>query len=292
MKALRITDFDAFLAVAEPFFARDEAASTIPLTILASLRHTKVDVASIELWRVDAGSVPVVFAVRTPPFSVVLAHGSIDGVRELARQRATAEQNGSAAVLPGVTGPEAMARAFAETFSQASGRPVREEKRMRLYVLRAVTWPPNPPPGSFRPAGAGDIERLTDWFAAFVEDVGMPSRAPREVIEQGVRSQRLHVWEVEGDVVSMAQRSPTVGTCTRVNLVYTPPARRGLGYASACVAALSQKIVEETRGIACLFTDLDNPTSNAIYQAIGYEPVSDYRELRFADGSDAATRAG
>ncbi|MBC8077176.1 MAG: GNAT family N-acetyltransferase, partial [Chloroflexales bacterium] len=30
-----------------------------------------------------------------------------------------------------------------------------------------------------------------------------------------------------------------------------------------------------------LFTDLANPTSNHIYQAIGYAPVVDIAELRF-----------
>ena len=31
-----------------------------------------------------------------------------------------------------------------------------------------------------------------------------------------------------------------------------------------------------------LFTDLANPTSNSIYQAIGYRPVADYADVTFA----------
>jgi len=32
-----------------------------------------------------------------------------------------------------------------------------------------------------------------------------------------------------------------------------------------------------------LFTDLANPTSNTLYQRLGYRPISDWTVLRFAD---------
>jgi len=56
--------------------------------------------------------------------------------------------------------------------------------------------------------------------------------------------------------------------------VYTPPAYRRRGYASACGAALSQLILDAGRRFCFLYTDLANPTSNQIYQQIGYEHVS------------------
>jgi hypothetical protein len=66
-----------------------------------------------------------------------------------------------------------------------------------------------------------------------------------------------------------------------VGPVYTPPERRGRGYATACVAALSQTILDEGWAFCTLFTDLANPTSNSIYQKIGYHPVCDFAEYRF-----------
>lgn len=50
-------------------------------------------------------------------------------------------------------------------------------------------------------------------------------------------------------------------------------------YASACVAALSQLILDEGKEFCTLFTDLANPTSNHIYQQIGYRPVCDFAEF-------------
>jgi len=72
---------------------------------------------------------------------------------------------------------------------------------------------------------------------------------------------------------------------SRVGPVYTPSPLRGRGYASALVAAASQAQLGAGRRFCFLFTDLANPTSNEIYQAIGYEPVCDVDEYRFTAAS-------
>ncbi|MGB1286752.1 MAG: GNAT family N-acetyltransferase, partial [Aggregatilineales bacterium] len=56
--------------------------------------------------------------------------------------------------------------------------------------------------------------------------------------------------------------------------VYTPPEYRKNGYASAVTAAISQEILNSGRQFCFLFTDMNNPTSNHIYQMIGYEQIS------------------
>jgi predicted GNAT family acetyltransferase len=71
--------------------------------------------------------------------------------------------------------------------------------------------------------------------------------------------------------------------------VYTPPELRGRGYASALTAAVSQAQLNGGRRYCFLFTDLANPTSNKIYQAIGYEPVCDVDDLRFEAPARADT---
>jgi predicted GNAT family acetyltransferase len=69
----------------------------------------------------------------------------------------------------------------------------------------------------------------------------------------------------------------------RINFVYTPPAHRGRGYASACVAALTRRMLDEGRRYCFLFTDLSNPTSNGIYRAIGYEHQANFKHVRFIE---------
>jgi predicted GNAT family acetyltransferase len=67
----------------------------------------------------------------------------------------------------------------------------------------------------------------------------------------------------------------------RVNLVYTPPNLRKKGYATACVAALTQRMLDSDKQFCCLYTDLANPTSNSIYQKIGYQPICDVQDWIF-----------
>lgn len=63
--------------------------------------------------------------------------------------------------------------------------------------------------------------------------------------------------------------------------MYTPPEARGRGYATSLTAAASADQLERGRRFCFLFTDLANPTSNAICQSIGYVPVCDMDQYRF-----------
>jgi len=64
---------------------------------------------------------------------------------------------------------------------------------------------------------------------------------------------------------------PTFGVA-RIGPVHTPPEQRRNGYTGAAVAAVSQRF-RDAGARVCLHTDQANPTSNGIYQAIGYRPV-------------------
>ena len=79
----------------------------------------------------------------------------------------------------------------------------------------------------------------------------------------------------------MSGASNAAAGVARVQRVYTPPGHRGRGYATACVEHQSRLLAE--RGLGCvLYTQLSNPTSNAIYQRIGYQPIAETLVYRFA----------
>lgn len=65
---------------------------------------------------------------------------------------------------------------------------------------------------------------------------------------------------------------------SRIGPVYTPRERRGRGYASAAVAQVSRMLCNQGVRIY-LFTDQANPTSNGIYQALGFRPTVDMANL-------------
>jgi predicted GNAT family acetyltransferase len=98
------------------------------------------------------------------------------------------------------------------------------------------------------------------------------------MIEEG----RLFFWDDSGPVSMAGLTRPTPHGIS-VSFVYTPPELRGRGYASAVVGRLSQRCLEEGRDFCTLYTDLSNPTSNSIYQRIGYRALADVTDLHFTD---------
>jgi predicted GNAT family acetyltransferase len=90
----------------------------------------------------------------------------------------------------------------------------------------------------------------------------------------------MFVWVDDDDepVNLTAATAPTYGV-SRIGPVYTPREHRGRGYASAAVHGVS-KLLRESGERPCLFTDQANPTSNKIYEAIGYRRLVDMANLR------------
>jgi predicted GNAT family acetyltransferase len=96
----------------------------------------------------------------------------------------------------------------------------------------------------------------------------------------------IMLWEDEGEPVSFAGWGGRTPNGIRVGPVYTPPELRGRGYATALTAELSQRLLDGRlfdggRQFCFLYTDLANPTSNAIYERIGYRRVAESAEVLF-----------
>jgi predicted GNAT family acetyltransferase len=105
----------------------------------------------------------------------------------------------------------------------------------------------------------------------------------RELVERLIGAEGLGVWD-DGGPVPVAARSRPTPTGASINLVYTPPKNRGRGYATACVAALSRRLLDFGKTFCTLFTNLANPTSNKIYRRVGYRLIADFVEIRFREG--------
>jgi predicted GNAT family acetyltransferase len=91
----------------------------------------------------------------------------------------------------------------------------------------------------------------------------------------------------------MAGSTRQVAGVVRVAGVYTAPAHRQRGYGGAVTAVATQAALDAGASAVVLFTDLANPTSNALYQRLGYRPVADRVLLRLTpdEGSGAGARA-
>jgi len=146
-------------------------------------------------------------------------------------------------------------------------------------------------PGTLRPACEADLAFFPDWCHAFCTDCNLPQHSPDQLLlrcRQHIERGETFFWDVDGLAVSTASAWGPTPNGIRISLVYTPPEYRGRGYASACVAALSQRMLDSGRKFCFLYTDLANPTSNKIYRAIGYEKVCEDEQIFFEAATNAA----
>ena len=173
----------------------------------------------------------------------------------------------------GVIGPDDTAHHFARRAAQL-GVEFDEPMPQRIYGLSEK---PNYPgaTGNARCATSSDVGLLADWIASFIRDAGLRDRVPpRERLE--FLASREHVfWVVDDEPVSMAAILRKTRKAASINSVYTPPALRGRGYAAAVTAAAVEQIFADGRTIACLYTDVRNPSSNRCYAKVGFKPVCD-----------------
>ncbi|WP_405062342.1 GNAT family N-acetyltransferase [Kribbella sp. NBC_01505] len=170
----------------------------------------------------------------------------------------------------------AAARAFAELYSERTGRSFREVDQARLHKLEVFVQ--QRADGAPRLATEGDLDVVTPMFGAYRREVGHADESPaadRTWLQQRVERERLWVWEDGGRIVTMVGHQSPVFGAVRVGPVYTPPEHRGRGYASALTAEVTRRL-QAAGDQVCLMTDLTNPTSNKIYAAIGYRPVQDF----------------
>jgi GNAT superfamily N-acetyltransferase len=278
-------DLNEFTGQAGPFLRERPAQNTVELTVIETLRATGLqtfgeDAPLFGWWQPPGGPVAGT-CLQTPPFPLLLSSPTEQAVAELAVGLAA-----SGRALPGVNASMAAAGQFAGHWRERTGATAAEHMRHRLYRLGDLVPPRPPPPGQARTAGDADQDLLVAWFRAFGREVAVVADHDRaQAVRDRIGYGGLMLWEADGLPVSMAGLSRRVAGMTRVGPVYTPPGLRRRGYAGAVTVAVSQAALDAGAAEVLLFTDLANPTSNSLYQHLGYQPVEDRVVLAFTAGS-------
>ncbi|GHD13905.1 N-acetyltransferase [Streptomyces violarus] len=275
-------DLDDFLARAGTFLRSQPALHTVPLTVTETLRtrgrHVYGDgVPEFGVLERD-GTVRASF-FRTPPHWLNLSALIPEEADTLAARLAALGQR-----LPGVNADRDTAAAFTEAWQRHTGATATLRQRQRLYRLGTLTVPDPAPPGGPRIAVEADRAQLIRWHAEFTEAIGMGTvRDADEWADARIEQGGITFWEApDGPPVAMAGRTPRIAGQIRVAPVYTPFHLRGRGYAGAATAEISRTALASGAQEVLLFTDLANPTSNGLYQRIGYRAVGDFAVYDFS----------
>ena len=270
-------DLDAFVATSGGFLRSRPVPNTTLLTLVDSLGRRGLQTYGSEkpvfgAWRDPSGAVAGAL-LQTPPYPMYFS-----ALPPAAVPAAVALLDGRP--LTGVNLLADAVDAFVEPWRARTG--VTAKVRMRVRQYRLETLAPPDSPGRGRPARSSDRPLLLLWLADFLATIGEPAHDVAGTIDDKLEAGLITVWEADGVPTSMVVRtSPETGV-VRIQYVYTPPPLRGHGYAGGATALAAREARGAGADEVVLFTDLGNPTSNALYQRLGFRPIEDRTVVAFA----------
>lgn len=281
---MHFTRFDSasrMLEVVENFLIRKEAHHNLPLGILRQLAKEELSNSiSRDIFMIvgqdDHNEVKVV-AVKTEARNLIIC-GHLSALEKTAQWIYNNE-----IIIPGVIGCTDTARKFADEWSKHTGCRVEETLKQNIYRLENLQdYRRNR--GRLSYATEDDIALVMSWTEEFEKEaLGLVEHPNLEdTVLKEIRNNQVFLWRDDHCTpVSMAKRARELKNGVVVNFVYTPEEYQRMGYATTCVGALSERLLNEGFKFCSLNTDVENPTSNSIYMKIGYEPVGDAIEYHF-----------
>lgn len=274
---------EEFLARIQATLEENEALNSLMLGLSLRLSQSPTNVGTIfRSVHDDLGVIAV--SMQTPGRAVIVYAHRSDITDAFSMIVADYFQNHLNPI--GVVGTKAAALRFAQLWQVVSGDEPRIDQHQRIYQCAQVKEI-DLAPGKLRKAFKKEIPMLIDWSMEFSRVVpenpteGEVEQSLRQAIEEG----SLYVWSDGNQAVSMLKSNRPTKNTIAISYVYTPEELRSRGYATAAVHTLTSQLLQEGYRACTLFTDLSNPTSNRIYQNIGYEPVSDFDNYSFTPQS-------
>lgn len=251
-----------------PFLEKNEQENNLILGVLQMV-HQPIFMGIAK----QGEEIVVVFLQTEEKKQIIVATSEIaeEDIVELAKKLAEVYPN-----VPGLIGNKKIVQRLAEEIAVLANKKTTVAMEQGIYELKQVKKKWN---GDevFREVNSDELTLIEQWIYQFCEDVNLPTtkEEAKQTAHTLITNHRLFGLEVDGKLVSVAAKTrPTKNNIT-VNFVYTPKEERKKGYASNCVAALSQRMLDEGYKTTTLYTDLANPTSNKIYQEIGYEQIAE-----------------
>ena len=318
----RYTDPVAYRDRVSAYLEREEAANNLPLGIVYRLAEgVQREEHSPLLALVEEEGETALVMLMTPPHNVIVVGptrelaptqpptltgisdpageekmapiqpptltGISDPAGEGAVEAGVAFLLGEGISPPGVIGARPAATQFAMAWCARAGCTAKVRTEQMIYRLDRVN-PIAYSPGALIQATEVHLDLVAEWMIGFSEvtpedPLGLDEA--RERAEEAVGAGRVYLW-CDQIPVSMAWKVRPTRHGITVSGVYTPPALRRRGYATSCVAALSQLLLDEGYAYCTLYTDLANPTSNHIYGEIGYVPIQASIDMAFAEWED------
>ncbi|MCJ8280649.1 MAG: GNAT family N-acetyltransferase [Rivularia sp. ALOHA_DT_140] len=280
MKLHRFEDANLFYQKVEDYLLKDEVLHNLLLGATKNLiNYPQRCKMKPYLAIVEQDENIIAVAMMTIPYNLLLSQAKSSKAIDIILQDLQQKYES----LTNVNAPVIESEVFAKKWCLSTGQSY-QLRALRIFKLERVEFP-SQVKGNLRLATENDKKLLISWHGAFnLEALGKQRNDlySESCVDRILQKNTAYLWNSEIPVsIACSTRSTRNGI--GINMVYTPPEYRKRGYAGACVAALSQILLDKGYKFCFLFTDLSNPTSNKIYQKIGYQPVADWNNYRFSD---------
>jgi predicted GNAT family acetyltransferase len=173
--------------------------------------------------------------------------------------------------LNAISGKPEFVNIFADEYSRILGVSNKIALGMESYQCQKIIKPKNVQ-GKLIKAQLSNIDIVAKFWVGFVFDcfgTNVVEEKQIPVVESMIKSGKLYLWEVDKKICGMVNIVHISERHARINNVYTPPEQRKRGYASAMVAELSSRLIEE--GLTpMLYADIKNCDSNKVYKTVGF----------------------
>ncbi|MGD6843402.1 GNAT family N-acetyltransferase [Bacillus infantis] len=268
-----------FLQKTEGFLLKREAENNLPLGLLYQAADADSLYENPFFALIEREDETLAVLIMTPPHYLIWSAGDIPDDAAAFALRGLLKRNIS---FPGIVAPKETAHKVEAEWTQLAGAGSELVMDQRIYILDKVNDLPYAG-GTLALASEKDEELVAGWISAFsraTPENTLSLEEGRKKARQFIAERSVYLWLEDGRPVSMAKKARPTQNGVVVNLVYTPDEERKKGFASACVAALSRELLKSYK-FCSLYTDLANPTSNHIYQEIGYKPAADSVMLKW-----------
>lgn len=279
MNFQRYENVDAFAKIVTPFLEGNEDKFSLFLGVLKGIKagaYKNPYMATIE----ENGQLLAIFQMTPPhPLNIIFVdENQISTCIDLCISELTKH----AVPVESIISVKEWAVLFAQKWQEKTDGNFSLLMDQGLYRLDQVEESLEMSPGKWRYATNSDAQLIEKWYSQFEQDTGLSITAPEEIkkrVKNMLDGKEVFFWEDQGEVVSMMKKSrPTTNGIT-VSLVFTPAEKRKKGYGRTLVATVSRELLKEFE-FCVLYTDMLNPTSNKIYQEIGYQKLVDSVHLK------------
>lgn len=279
MKFQQYEDVEKFANMINPFLKVNEDKYSLFLGVLERIKvgaYENPYMATIE----ENGELLAIFQMTPPhPLNIIfvdekqIAKSADLCITELIKQAIPVES---------IISVKEWAFLFAQKWQEKTGGSYSLLMDQGLYRLDKVEESLEMSEGTWRYATANDELLIEEWYAQFEKDTGLSTTAPIEIkkrVKAMLDEKEVFLWENQEEVVAMMKKSRPTAKGVTVSLVFTPAEQRKKGYGRTLVAAVSRELLKEFE-FCVLYTDMLNPTSNKIYQEIGYKKLVDSVHLK------------